>query len=335
MRLLIGIVLLAVAPTLWGQFQFTGQVPASYQEGTVYLSLVEDYQKTNRVYLNQIILKALPNDQGYFTFTGDHLPERNRIYRIHIDPCHVEPGENNHFLQHCPGTQATLFIANNRDTINFPIGVDDRVFCELQSTNKASSLLLQVDELKEAMIYDFLEPSSVSAQSLKLKKWFTKFQKFGVDTEEPLVSLYCFGLLSDRQHETRAAYLKDLPINPYYNNLLKQLQTSYPEASFTAQYERELQADHNLLSATLNSTNDTIATSWILLPLLLGMVILLVWFYRRRQTQKQLLAHLSPQEQNIIKAILAGKSNKEIASDFFISVSTVKSHINSVYKKLN
>lgn len=47
------------------------------------------------------------------------------------------------------------------------------------------------------------------------------------------------------------------------------------------------------------------------------------------------LEKLTEQEQNIAKEILKNKTNKEIASDMFISVSTVKTHINNLYKKLN
>ena len=44
---------------------------------------------------------------------------------------------------------------------------------------------------------------------------------------------------------------------------------------------------------------------------------------------------LTNQEQKTLSLILTDKSNKEIASELFISVSTVKSHINNLYKKLN
>ncbi|WP_099546353.1 response regulator transcription factor [Maribacter sp. 4G9] len=43
---------------------------------------------------------------------------------------------------------------------------------------------------------------------------------------------------------------------------------------------------------------------------------------------------LSKQERNIRYLILEGKSNKEIANELFISLSTVKSHISNIYSKL-
>ena len=51
--------------------------------------------------------------------------------------------------------------------------------------------------------------------------------------------------------------------------------------------------------------------------------------------QNDSLEKLTEQEQKVVQEILKNKTNKEIASDMFISVSTVKTHINNLYKKLN
>jgi DNA-binding CsgD family transcriptional regulator len=46
------------------------------------------------------------------------------------------------------------------------------------------------------------------------------------------------------------------------------------------------------------------------------------------------LKQLSFKEKEVLHHILAGKSNKEICSTLFIEHSTLKSHINHIYKKL-
>jgi DNA-binding CsgD family transcriptional regulator len=46
------------------------------------------------------------------------------------------------------------------------------------------------------------------------------------------------------------------------------------------------------------------------------------------------LKHLSFKERDVLHYILAGKSNKEICATLFIEHSTLKSHINHIYKKL-
>ena len=43
---------------------------------------------------------------------------------------------------------------------------------------------------------------------------------------------------------------------------------------------------------------------------------------------------LSNQEQVVLDLMLENKTNKEIAESLFLSISTVKTHINNIYKKL-
>ncbi|MDI1322575.1 MAG: helix-turn-helix transcriptional regulator [Algoriphagus sp.] len=50
---------------------------------------------------------------------------------------------------------------------------------------------------------------------------------------------------------------------------------------------------------------------------------------------KHKLNKLSFKEREVLDQILAGKSNKEICAQLFIEHSTLKSHINRIYKKLD
>jgi len=45
--------------------------------------------------------------------------------------------------------------------------------------------------------------------------------------------------------------------------------------------------------------------------------------------------NLTNKETKILELLKQGKTNKEIASELFISVSTVKTHINNIFKKMN
>lgn len=47
------------------------------------------------------------------------------------------------------------------------------------------------------------------------------------------------------------------------------------------------------------------------------------------------LNSLTDRQKEVYDLIIAGKSNKEIMSDLFIELSTLKSHINQIYKKLD
>jgi DNA-binding NarL/FixJ family response regulator len=47
------------------------------------------------------------------------------------------------------------------------------------------------------------------------------------------------------------------------------------------------------------------------------------------------LAALTPREQDVLRSLVKGSTNKEIARELFISEKTVKSHLNQVFKKMN
>ena len=57
--------------------------------------------------------------------------------------------------------------------------------------------------------------------------------------------------------------------------------------------------------------------------------------FKKSKRTTNTLDNLTKQEQNILALILENKSNKEIAEILFVSVSTIKTHINNIFKKLN
>jgi DNA-binding NarL/FixJ family response regulator len=51
--------------------------------------------------------------------------------------------------------------------------------------------------------------------------------------------------------------------------------------------------------------------------------------------QQNKLSELTPREQDVLRSLVKGATNKEIANELFISEKTVKSHLNQVFKKMN
>jgi DNA-binding NarL/FixJ family response regulator len=51
--------------------------------------------------------------------------------------------------------------------------------------------------------------------------------------------------------------------------------------------------------------------------------------------QQNKLTALTPREQDVLRSLVKGSTNKEIAKELFISEKTVKSHLNQVFKKMN
>lgn len=320
----------------YSQYAFSGHISDSVPGKTVYLSLIEDYRKMSRTYLEQILKKTVTDSTGYFEFKGDNLLDENRIYKIHIDDCSDTINEN-HFFGNCAYTKSIMFIANARDTIFFPTTINNEIFCDLSSTNSASADILKIDALINEMAYDFASFRSDANERLNSKKWFNKLQDYGKSLDDPLSELYIYQFLSDRENESYDYFTKDLQSNDYYSGLLTRLGKAYPSASFTKQFEAEIEA-----FSILGKPHNGDRISWrIILGILLLISLLLnvyLWQSKRRlvnSNNQNLLEVLSQQEQKIVDLINQGMSNKEIASTLFISVSTVKSHINNIYKKLH
>ena len=318
------------------QYKFSGTIENDSLYSTAYLSLIEDYRKISGVYEEQIISKVRINN-NFFEFIDNNLELENRIYRVHIDNCVDYDPDTNHFNGKCDASREIIFIASNRDTINLPISLENQMFCTIESSNDRSSAFFQIDSLKEQMSYDYGTYRSITNRKLNNKKWFRALQQFGIALNEPLAELYIYGFVSDRSSDLYSYYLEDLNSNSYYDELLERLKTNYPNTSYVEQYESEITSDRFTLSTDKKNIFSWKYIVYSLFGLsILGNVLLLLKLKRTKKIRKtRIKDQLTQQEQKILDLILKDKTNKEIATEIFVSLSTVKSHINNIYKKIN
>ena len=320
-------------PVAQGQYRFSGVVDSTLYDGQVYLSLVEDYRKARGVYPEQVLARRGIDSMGEFLFEGENLPATNRIYRIHIDTCSESDEDRNHLAGECLNSRSMLFIANNSDTVDLPFSFDSQMFCRIDSSNEKAGLLLQIDSLEQLMTFEFATYRSQANRKLNGERWMAKLKEFGQDTGEPLAELYLYSLVSDRNAPLYPFYREDVN-SPYFEELGSRIEAAYGQSVYLEQYDRELAADRYLAEPPLQRT---------LWPLLLGLLLLISIGMNMRLSRKvkKLKAAtvpkpstLSEQEQRVLELILANRSNKQIAAELFISLSTVKTHINNLYKKL-
>ena len=318
------------------QYHFDGFINDKDYNSAVYLSVIEDFRKISGVFPEQILAKASIDSTGFFKFTGNNLPSQNRIYRIHVDSCTENEQNISHFSGHCVNSKEIIFIANNNTQLSFPFSFDKEMFCKVESNNEKANVFLKIDSLKNDMRFAFGTYRSEANRKINSDKWFVTLQNYGELLDEPLAELYIFSFLSNRSNNLYSYYLKDLKKNNYYQDLLKRLQQKYPGSYYVQQYENELNADLYLVNLEKEKS-----ISWLIY--LIGILLLLsilmnFYLFKKITDQKSRYSstkNLTNQEQNILNLILQDKSNKEIASDMFVSLSTVKTHINNLYKKLN
>lgn len=323
--------------TIKAQYSFSGQIDNKQWHDNVYLSIIEDYRKISGVYSEQIIARVKTDSLGYFYFNGNQLENENRIYRIHVDNCFDDVQNQNHFDGHCDESKEVIFIARNNDTIIFPFSFDKQMFCDIKSSNEKATVFVKIDSIREEMKFAFSEFRSEANRKLNNKKWFKTLQEFGKNLNEPIAELYIYTFLSDRRNNLHQYYLEDLKNNAYYDNLLERLNNRYPNSPYTKQYKDELTSDEFIVNKiTVSNTN----WNYLVYILLFISVLGNIWFIIKNKTSQQqnlTLAkqQLTKQEQNILNLLLKDFSNKEIADNLFVSLSTVKTHVNNIYKKLN
>ncbi|WP_299535212.1 helix-turn-helix transcriptional regulator [Ulvibacterium sp.] len=124
----------------------------------------------------------------------------------------------------------------------------------------------------------------------------------------------------------------DITENPdYYMQLLTKLKKSDINRS------DYLFLENKLAFLTTEVVESKYKTSKLIIGFLgftiIGLVLFFFWIRRERNGLPKV--GLSRQERNIQGLILQGKSNKEIANELFISLSTVKTHITNIYSKLH
>lgn len=321
------------------QYSFSGYTNPDEWQNTVYLSIVEDYRKMSGVYSEQIIAKTTADETGFFEFKGNMLDAEHRIYRIHVDKCSETQQDLNHFNGHCSDSEELLFIAKNTDTLKLPFSFGNQVFCKIESSNPKANAFLKIDSLKNDMRFAYGEVRSEANRRLNNKKWFKTLQDFGEGINEPIAELSIYAYLSDRSSDLHSYYVEDLQNSAYYDDLKTRLENSYPHAPYTVQYRNELAADRYMLAS---SDDDSLDSNWdmylyavLALSFLLNAFLLYRFWKQKRLKTENLRAKLSKQEQVVLEHLLKDKTNKDIAEALFLSVSTVKSHTNNIYKKLN
>ncbi len=81
----------------------------------------------------------------------------------------------------------------------------------------------------------------------------------------------------------------------------------------------------------INNINSLLLVPFIVLVCGLGM--LLGKTRQKDEFEYSYLRRLSKREKEVMVLVNQGKGNQEIAEDLFIDISTVKSHLNKIYKK--
>lgn len=316
------------------QFEFSGHVNDEFENSTAYLTLIEDYNKSTLFLTETIIQQSSIDAEGEFVFKGDYLSEKNKFYKIYIDKCNENVNDYNHLLNHCDDSNYIIFIANNKDTIYFPLNDFSQMFCSIEYTRAQNVAIHKIDSVQETLLVDLQDSKSDQQRKLIYNNYVKKLQEYSTTFNEPLVELYAFQLYSDENSFSRNSYLENLKKSDYYESLAEKIAEKYPNSQYEIQFKEDI--FHDGLSVKKGTKINYLA---ILLGILLATSLFFNYrFIQQKKEKKSTLNYkeaLSPQEQKVFELMHQKLTNKEIAEQLFISVSTVKTHINNIYSKLS
>ncbi len=331
------IIILLQFKTVHAQFSFSGEVNEEFKESIVYLNLVDNYDKSTLFLTENILLETTVDSLNTFNFSGNFLNNSNRLYKIFIDNCNENVTNYNHIHELCDKSKSILFIANNRDSIQFPLNEFTQVFCSIQYTNKSNIAISKIDSLQEFIYYDFHKLKNEKQRNIIYKKNLKELQNFSKTYSDPLVELYAHYLYANDKSLSKSFYQSDLKKSKYYLDLLTRLETEHSNTNYYNHFKNELEKEgYPFLERSAKTTN---YSTYIVLVLLLLSIFTNVFLWRKLNKQKsKVIAYtdvLTSQEQKVFELMYKKMTNKEIASTLFVSLSTVKTHINNIYSKLS
>lgn len=278
----------------------------------VYLSHIPTFADMYRMSSDMIIEKATLDASGHFKIKTGYLPVEDQLYRIHLSKKNDPPAsliiggqDENH-----------IFVITGRNSDFEILGKgDEGVFRNIAISGSAANRAFQV--INEAASY--LDSGDFSGSSVK-REFITKaiYEKlrFMADTStHPLTSLYAIYSSNFESNHTQHP--------EYYEAYLKKWRDE--KSSYFTAFRNQIPLPS---SGSKDLSGIAIALGFLIIGLAIG------WFVFSRKKKTDPLVALSVQERKVFEMIQNGSSNKEISEEFNIGLSTVKSHVSSIYAKL-
>lgn len=275
-----------------------------------YLSLIQDFTEMYTMSYEIIIARAPIDSTGGFSFDSSILPEEDHLYRVHFSKVDDPPAsliigsmEENHFF----------LIANRESPIEVKIGEGDKLINDisfsgfppnesLQEINLITSYLDTLDYYSTNVNREFI------SQAVK-----EKLRSYADTCSHPLVSLYAL---------YKTSFESDYKINPdFYKKYLRKWKKE--DSEYFRVFKRQINMEE--------SSGSILNILMVVLILALPIVLFLL---RRKMKTKSTFSSLTVQERRIFSFLRQGITNKEIADELGISLSTVKSHVNNIFSKL-
>jgi DNA-binding CsgD family transcriptional regulator len=280
---------------------------------TAYLSAITDFTQMNSISNESIIQRAAIDSTGVFLFDCKTLPDADHLYRIHFSKKNYPPAsliiggqDENHFF----------LITNNHSDVEIQIHGGRNLIGDLTfSGYPPNRALLEINQIAGFLdTLDYYGPA-VNRDFVR-QAVYDKLRLYADTCSNPLISLYAL---------YHSRFESDYPKNTtYYKEYLRKWRKEDSEYFQAFRAQLPVKDSPNILLFILIGSGLLIAGAGA------------IAFVRlRKKPGKNPYQLLTVQERKIFSLLKDGRSNKEISDECGISLSTVKSHVNNIYSKLN
>lgn len=275
----------------------------------IYLSHIPAFEDMYRMSSEMIIAKASIDSTGIFEFNLNFLPANNNLYRLHI----VKKGNPAAMLIIGGKDENHLFFIANRfsdigisSVLSYPPfrNVVFKNSPENESFQKINNLVFKTDSI--------LSESGAAKRDL-IKRNLENELYYIADTSNIfLVALYA--IYNGNFQSNIASNIS------FYKAFLKKWKNN--KNPYYKSFKQKIPVNTN-------------PSKYMVLAIVFIVFLAVLFKYNRGNKKLKKLKKLSVQERNIFEMLQRGASNQEISEHFNIGVSTVKSHVSSIYSKLN
>ena len=276
----------------------------------IYLSYIPTFDDMYLIANYAIISETKIDSLGNYSFDISFLPEEYNLFRLHIVKKGDAPntltigGKDENHLFLLANCYSAIEIESKGNTppfrnVTFKKSINNRSFLEIT---------------KLAFIADSItnECSNTKAKFIE-NQLNNKLRSIADTCLNPLVSLYA---IYNSNFENN--YISNMEFYEAYLKKWENQNSSYFEA-----FRKELPLRRK-------NSNTTIIV-------LLVIVLISISFYFGKWTKKKQVGikKLSVQERKVLELLKKGATNQEIAENCHIQITTVKSHVSSIFVKLN
>ncbi|WP_271711490.1 LuxR C-terminal-related transcriptional regulator [Marinigracilibium pacificum] len=313
----------------YGQYSISGYLDTPEKNKRVYLCLLQ-FDEVNALDPDQIITSTVTDSLGYFSFEGSLLSDKHALYRIYSNLDENVEGAQKYDIEDLKNFHN--FIFSNTDTIVFEKN-KKLWFSSYKNTNPIDKEWRTHNDYAQKLHSEFLDLNNEKISKQTTDQFLRELKSYVLEKEShPLTTIILIAGLP------KSAIKKDLGDNPeFYIQLLSQLNDYYNNSSYALQYKSFL--DMLYRSETKEKMaffkKLSYALGFLCLLFLGGIVFLIIKLKHTRTLQQTPIDFsLTSQEEKVAELMIDNKSNKEIASELFISLNTVKTHIRNLYAKL-